>query len=518
MQPAISPDREVIENSRCSLGWSDGQHGNSTIVLLAFAALSLGLLWRLPVGTASLLWLDESFTAVIATQTTFSAAIAWTFHDPGEPLYYSFMWVWAHLLGTSDWSLRLPSFLFSLGAPVFLAWKGHPDRDTRLCWASLAALWLPGMYATWNARCYALLFLLACIQTAVFIRLLRSGTSRMAWLWSISAALLILCHYHSLISSGLEGLIYLFLRKNDLRRTWPAALVFLPVAVWVTFHLPHALAYGRADTAWYNTLHGITFLALPAILFGMFPFGWTFLLGWPLLLATTGTWIARGWRDLFAKKGNQDDLADTATVIVGLLSIAIVFTLGFIKPSFNPRYLTPYIPSLLLGIVLWSRDFLRSSRKPMIWLMAIWIVGTLILWNNESDKYTKSSYTSYNFVEPTRWLEQQGAKRVIFLWDTPNASLVGSVRLAQLIEFFFQRDKLKIPVTAVIPDYSGMDPNILLSSRANGNHDAIIWSFDTDVKKSLGIAYPPRFEHIDPRWTCHNSGKKSITVLACIHR
>jgi uncharacterized membrane protein len=518
MGTAISPQREAKPSALMFLTRDVKQI--DVVVVLTAMALLLGSIWRLTVGLQSPLWLDETFTAAIATQPSLRDAFAWIFHDPGEPLYYLVIWAWVHLFGSSDLSLRLPSLVCGLAAPLLLAWRGHPDRDVRFCWASLAALWLPGMYFASEARCYALLFLLACLQTIVFLRLLKTNVIREAWLWTGITSLLILCHYHALIISGIEGIIYLGLRRQEALKNWRSVLTFLPVVAWVGLHLPHALQFGSAGAAWYQTLDRHSLLLLPSALFGTLPFGWL------VILSMMGTCMAWALKRLASAARSErqavgschtNELADMAAAIAGIASVVTVLIIGAVHPSFTPRYLTPYMPAFLLGIVLWARAFSAPSRVPIILLLTMWISASSAIYVHAIDTPENNPHYNYNFAEPSAWLQARGARKLIFLWDNPNAPLVGSDRLAQLGGFFFRRNGAAIAVVAPIPGNGVRDPNIFLPALARMRGDAIIWGFDRTVPNSLGIAYSPHFWLSNRDWNCKDFGKDNVSVLACIH-
>ena len=199
-----------------------------TGVALAVAAGRAGFSgWDTPI------WLDESYTATIATQPSFERLIDWCLHELSGPVYYTVMWVWVTLFGDSAFSLRLPSLIFAMAMPLLILWKGHPSRDTRLVWAVLIALWLPAVTFTSQARPYAMLMLLGTAQAILFYRLIAQGGRNHALAWSVVSALLALTHYYTLPVTTFQGLIYLARRPREIGRTWPAALAFAPVGLWI---------------------------------------------------------------------------------------------------------------------------------------------------------------------------------------------------------------------------------------------------------------------------------------------
>lgn len=148
------------------------------------AAFALGIAGRLLSGWHAPLWFDESYSGVIATQPTSGLWLSWCLHELTGPVYYGLLWITAHLFGGSDGALRLPSLIASLVVAPLVAWRGHPDRDTRLIWAGLIALWVPLFDFATFARPYALLFLLCTMQAIAFLSLLRDPRLGRAALWA----------------------------------------------------------------------------------------------------------------------------------------------------------------------------------------------------------------------------------------------------------------------------------------------------------------------------------------------
>jgi hypothetical protein len=478
---------------------------NDPVAWFAGAALVLGVFARLNYGRQGPLWLDETFSAAIATEPTFAAMIRWCLNDPNGPLYYILLWCWAHLFGASDLVLRLPSFICALAAPVFLAVKGHPKRNVRLLWASLACLWLPGIGFASDARTYALLFLLSCLQTTAYIRLWMNNTVRAAWLWSIVTSLAILAHYHSLIISGLEGAFYVALRPRQAGKAWLAALAFVPTCIWMSIHLPVLLAFASPSVAWYKKLSGLDLLMLPSAVMGAsFSF-------YVVLLATIGTWLMQFGRAVSGSVAWPYRSGDTVAVASGILAILVICGIAFVTPSFSSRYLIPCIPALLFGLALMIDEAKIELKVLMISLLVLPVLASLAVRDRACDD---SHCSIYNFSVPSRWLEVQGVKRLMFFWDNPGNQIVSRHHLEKIGSFFLRRDGYSVPTVAI--SGRNRNPNRLFTQFLTRPGDAFMWAFDRNVSLSAGNIYPP-MRHF-PGMACRNFGNADTTILACVHQ
>src|ERR1044072_265573 len=70
------------------------------------------------------LWVDETWTGVIAGQNTWASFWRAAWLDCNAPLYYAFMALWTDLFGLSNVALRTPSLIFVVAAAMVPAiWK-----------------------------------------------------------------------------------------------------------------------------------------------------------------------------------------------------------------------------------------------------------------------------------------------------------------------------------------------------------------------------------------------------------
>lgn len=478
----------------------------ATLVVLALAA---GLMRRLLVGWDAPLWLDEAWTGSIAAQSTFRAFVELCLKEVNPPLYYLMIWGWSKIAGLSDVALRLPSLVFALLAPLLILLRGHAEPRTRSLWAAFAAVWLPSFWFASEARAYSLLFLLACGQAIAFPTLLRAPSLGRAAAWCGLSALMILTHYHAGFIVAVQGLAYLIIHRGAALRTWPAALIFVPVIVWMGVHLPLALRFSDPDVAWYGVLGPADLIGMPRLLFGA---GRT---ADALALLAGAALAVEVYRLAVGKAGAGRDLASIVTALSGLIAFSLVFGMGFLRPSFTSRYLVPFMPALLLGLALLVRAWDARWRGVASGVLAV-LIG-LCLWNTArglAEPMTDHRY-KYSYELASHYLRSKDVRRVVFLWDNPTATAVDRAQLASLGGFFFQRAGAAIPVSPIVLG-TPTDPNETLVEAASVQGSGILWLFDRNVRKTVAVRYPPRIEQIDPRWSCKDFGKRPVSILACV--
>ena len=476
--------------------------------ILIGLALLLGLLGRLFSGLYAPLWFDETFTAEIASQTNLHDWVRWCLSELGGPVHYGLLFLWEKVAGNSNVALRLPSLAVSIAAPLLILWRGHPDRDVRLLWAAITALSFIGVDSATQARYYALLYLLATAQAILFLRMIERPTLRATMLWTGISALMVLTHYYAAIICGFQGIAFLALCRARALRTWPALIALVPMAAWMLFHLPFLASFASTDVVWNEGLNADDLWLLPCVLTG---------LAWPgafVIVAMMASVTTDAVAALRRRAPFPYSPGEAALVAGAILSIALVMGAGFVVPSFNLRYLIPYVPALLLGLALWTRRMMRIVPLAGPLLITTMLGSGM---SQLADIIQHPPHNSFNLEDPSAWLADKGVKRMVMLWDNPTAALPDpDGHLAAIGSFFLRR--AHVPVDIVVPLWprSG-DPNRLLvdmASRKPGT--AILWIYDTAVPGARGREHPWRIPSIDPAWECRDFGKGTGTVLACI--
>lgn len=477
-------------------------------VIAAFAMLLANMLTS---GLTAPLWLDENFSATIATQPSLKGLAYWCLNELSGPLYYSLLWAWEKIAGDSDTALRMPSLFFSLAAPSLLLWKGHEDRKMRYSWAICFALWRPGFEIAADARPYSLMLFLGCVQAICFLRLMEAPNTSRAAIWAGVSSLAVLTHYHAAVISGVQGVAYLLIWHRKALHTWPALLVLLPMVAWISLHLQFVLNFAGSGYTWYQLVRWKDALFVPLFLCGsVAPF-----IAFILLLPA---YVYVRFAGIRSTQPTHPDISPEMVLIgTGLISAALVVGVGFVRPSFSIRYLLPYVGavSLLIPVLLREVKHFAPATSMVIILL---LIGSAVppFVNHLVEPLGDHRYT-FNFEQPSAWImENSDVRRLVYLWDNPTALMSSPERLAEVGGFFFRRQGR--PVDVLIPRYAmNADPHPAILAQTDHRSDtAIIWAYDRAVPNTSGLRYPPRFPQDKKMWKCRDFGSDDIVVLACL--
>ena len=480
--------------------------------LLTVVALSVAAVRAVVPGWWTPLWLDETYTATIATQTSIAGLIDWCLHELSGPVYYTLTWIWAQAFGASNSALRMPSLICAVTTPALILWKGHPSRDVRMLWALLLATWLPGVTFPSEARPYALLMLLATSQAILFYRLIQDGGRNRALAWSSLTAVSVLTHYYMLPVSALQGLLYVVLRRQELRKTWPAALVFIPVCMWMAVHLPFVLSFTNPGVAWYPKLTLEHAWLVPFVLMGgNFAAGLLFIAMVPMLAIAS----IRGLLGKPTAPYSQADLATAGSAILAAITVVII---GFFKPTFLIRYFVPFMPGIMFGLALWTMAVARKyAMLPHAVALTAIIFGAGQL--NEIIRHPELDIRNqFSFDGASEWLRTRGTRRFIFFWDNTTASISTPERLGEVGSYFLRSKGWQGQV--IVPPIAGsnVNPNIVLTEIASRPGDGFLWAYDENYGGSLGRKHPSTLGQSESPFDCRDFGRKRIKIITCIRR
>jgi hypothetical protein len=500
----------AVAGSRTLFSWRNLLPALTCIAMIVAVGRGLFPGWGTP------LWLDETYTATIATQPSFARLIDWCLHELSGPVYYTIVWCWAQVFGASNVSLRVPSLICVVATPVLILWKGHPSRDVRWLWATLIALWIPGVTFPSEARPYALLMLLATGQAILFYRLIDQGGRDRAFAWSSLSAVSVLTHYYMLPVSAIQGLFYLALHRREVAKTWPATLVFVPVGLWMAVHLPFVLSFTSPGVAWYHQFTFENIWTLPFLLMGGgFYAG---LLPGLLLVATILMLGLHAIRSVAGRSTAPLTRSDMATAGASILAATIIIIIGFFRPMFLIRYFVPFMPGIMFGLAVWT---VVMARKFSLLPHAVMITATVFAAGDLNDlvRHPENDVRNqFSLERPSVWLRDHRATRLIFFWDNTTASISTPARLGEVGSYFLRRDGWRGGV--IVPPIAGkkVDPNAILGALASERGDAIIWAYDLKYPGSLALAHPPRLGGPGSPFDCRDFGRPHYSIVTCIRR
>ncbi|MGB9706938.1 MAG: glycosyltransferase family 39 protein, partial [Microgenomates group bacterium] len=228
---------------------------------MIFFILFTALIFRL-INLNQSLWLDEAVQA-ITSKGTFLNLFAELRGDFHPPLYHLFMWGWAHLFGSSEIAMRLPSVIFGT-ATVFVVYliinelfiNGLTNlRINGLIGAIFLATSQFHIYYSQEARPYALATFLTSLSMYFFIKIINKLTNceltdyglKMGYFFS--TILLLYSDYFGflvLLAQVITGLI--IFRKN--LNLYFSKFLNLYIAIFL-FYLPCLpILWGQLQTGW----------------------------------------------------------------------------------------------------------------------------------------------------------------------------------------------------------------------------------------------------------------------------
>lgn len=482
------------------------------LFMLAAAAFASGVIIRLMLATERPLWLDEAFTGAIAAESTLGGVLRQTLLDVNAPGYYVVAHFWTAVFSLSNGSLRMPSLLFGLAAPLLclvrtpgLAWRAQ------LLWFASVALWEMACAYSNEARCYSLLYFCVIANTLAFVRLVVTPRLGAAFLWGLASATMILFHYIPIVLVASQSVILLWLLRGRVFALWPAAIPLIPTAIWFLAHLSRIREFTQKDVAWYPYL---TVGDLPAVLtaiFGILPF---------LCLAFLGAVLIFERNDTpSATCGDNEPVSGAApwlAAAAGLGAMAVFVVMGFIRPSFTQRYLFAFAPAFLLLLPLvCERVAARLPHATAICLALIVANGWHVIFVDDEKRH-------FEYESGARFLMDAGVRDVAFLWDNPNNQAEAPEQMAKVGGFFFDRARANVVTTPVRLSLDA-DPNIELARLAISPKSGFIWLYDVNIRHTAAARYLPRLLELSQDFDCRQSGliMKSqllIGALSCIRK
>lgn len=496
----MSKGQTTIENQR--QGWV----ARRGALAFFFAALLCGTVARLRTGLEMPLWIDETFTATIATQTSFAGLVRWCLTELTGPAFYGPMWLWTKVAGSSDAMLRLPAVAMALATPLVVARFGHRDRSLALLWAGMCFLWLPNLPGSTEARAYPQLMLLGSLQAMAFIAAARDLRGRTLLAWSAVTAAAVLTHYYALVISGLQGLALLVLFRRQLLAHWLAHwLALWPLALaagWMSLHLSFLMQFAGMRFEAYDPLPWSFFFITPMLAFGAGLQGY-------IILAAVGWTLLRHWRE------QAPDLPERLLAWTGVASVVFLVIIGFWKASFAPRYLTPAMPALMFGLALWARRQAPRERVAVAATLGSLLatMATVMIAGSTDVRFEERRAMT---IEPaSAWIAEQHPERLYFLWSTPTGAVSSVPNLTDIAGFAFRRMGEPVEVHVV---RSGRAPNDALLAAAGADpKGAILWFSDNP----LTAKNRPRIGSMDPSWECRDFSRalqkvdSTVSVYAC---
>jgi uncharacterized membrane protein len=309
------------------------------IVLVTF----LLRIWRID---SLSLWRDEAFTVLLA-QKDISKFAQIGLQDTSSFLLNTFLFFWTRLFGSSEFSVRFPSLLFSIGTFGFLysiVKRNYKKIDQLLILALFSVNMISILYAQ-EARVYSLLMFLILGSYYFLTNLLKKADTKSIVFFIIFTSLAFYAHYLSAFFIAAE-VIYVFIRLlNEYKGEKIIEIIRTPKVKMLMYSFFGTLVI---IAPWIIML----FIQMKKVESGF----WVTFDAWDTLNETL-TGFATGIR-LFTQK--PFSLFDAVLNITSLLFLVVGTVYTALKKGSNKYYFFFWIPFILI--------YLTSFFKPLLYI------------------------------------------------------------------------------------------------------------------------------------------------------
>jgi uncharacterized membrane protein len=210
--------------------------------------LVLGFLVRLITLNQSL-WLDESINVLAAKNLPFWHFVtSYPVGDFHPPLYFGILWIWGHLFGFSEISVRMPSVIFGVATIylTFLLGKELYNKKIGLVSALFIALNPMLVYYSQETRMYSLSAFSVVLCCYFFIKLLKG--KKYLWFYSLSVLPVLYSEYLAYFILPAQLLVVLWLERKKWKSVLGGMLLGgIPFIPWL-FIFPKQLMDGIATS------------------------------------------------------------------------------------------------------------------------------------------------------------------------------------------------------------------------------------------------------------------------------
>jgi mannosyltransferase len=336
-----------------------------TVALLTVAAAILRFIFL----DAKSLWLDEGYTAFIAT-TTFRAFVRELSRGETNMLYYEVLRWWSDLAGTSEISLRLLSVIFATATVPLIYELGAElcDRQVGLLAALLLTVNVACVQFAQQARSYSMVGLLVTLSALLFVRSVkRSSPARCAG-YVIVGSLCAYVHLFAVLILPAQWLaLFLFRadRKTKLRLTAciaVAGILSVP-PIWL------AIFRQQGQAGWIPATTTAAVVKVFATFAGLY-WGEMGGLGWLLFaIYVAGIGIA------VAGASERERPVVGFLLLAVVLPVAILAALSTLQPLFVTRYLLICVPFFVILAAIGIRRI--RPRAVMVTISAVAVALSL---------------------------------------------------------------------------------------------------------------------------------------------
>ncbi len=413
------------------------------VAVVGIAATAIAV--RLYNLTASGLWADEGGSLQQSSGTNLWATISYLARtaegDHFQPLYFVLLYLWRAIAGSSVFSLRILSVLFSLAALVVIALTAARvfGRLHALLTATLVAVSAFFAIHAQEARPYALLLFLGALLLLLFVRVREARTRRsyplVSWaFWVCFGVGAFASITMAIMAAGLAlGDALVDRHPRRWLRTWlPCAVAALPALGFYllssaashprdagTTHLSGSLVR-NALFAVYGTVAGTTYGPPLEGLHG--PDAASIVLSyWPSLLVLAAAVILALVAALLVIRGDalsSDERSVSLVLLIALVtSYALMFIFSFASSlNWQPRHSFFLALPLFLLLPLAARGG-HSSKHRRWQIIGCVALGVIVLANVYSlgHLYWDDAYALDDYRAVARYVDENAGRRSVYL-------------------------------------------------------------------------------------------------------
>ncbi len=170
------------------------------LFFISLAISLVALFLRIYELDAESLWLDEAYAVNHVADRGFLEVLSRSLPDGNPPLYYILLDHWIWLFGGSEYSVRMPSVLFSVFSVGLIYKVGSLllDKATGLLASLIFALSAYQVHFAQEARVYSMMVFLCLSSFYFFLRLFQGKNYRIFAGYVLSSAALMYSHYFGL--------------------------------------------------------------------------------------------------------------------------------------------------------------------------------------------------------------------------------------------------------------------------------------------------------------------------------
>jgi uncharacterized membrane protein len=414
-------------------------------------------------------WYDETFGLWYSQQDwgLIKHTSEW---DLNPPLYYYFLWIWRHLFGISEFSIRFSSVLFSsLAAGMIYVFSAkHFSKITGLIALLVFTSSSTILFFAHEARCYSIVLFLTLLSSYLFLGLLKEKKISTAIILGIINFLLIYTHYLAGFILMFQVIIVVIVFKKDFFKSAGIAfLVSFIVGFWRFTAKTIALIFHHEKSFWLKTA---TWYDLKTTFYDFFNNKSQ------LLLYVAITLIALGI--ILYKKRNlvlvrESKIKFLYVLLCGVATILLCFIVGLKTPVFLMRYLLYTSPFLYIAI-----GFIISTTPQKTKYVLSGFICVLSIY----------SFENLSFRTP-KTMNYRDAILVIKQLESVNTVILAETRdIGPLFAYYYDKD--------IFSDYAAMfgkmnAKNIYFVSSA-ADVEAL------DLKKFDKIILTQSFDNVNP--------------------